>query len=971
MKYSMDLLIFAACLSPLYAQSQVQQDWANHYASGLAPGDDGMTDIVVDPASGNIYVTGYMANNTLGQDYFTAKYDASGAQLWAARYNGPVNGNDRASAICLDIAGNVYVTGRSLGLDGTLDYATIKYNSVGVQQWAVRFEGANNSNDEAHQLAIDNLGNVFVAGISGPRLSEEYLTLKYNQVGIKQWLAHYNGLSYGSRNIAGIGIDDLGNVYIAGSFGTIKYDNFGVQQWVANNLDPFLFRPYFANAIALDDSANVYVAGSGFLNASVWNYITIKYNGHGKRLWTATYQLAGKMLLDEQARALTIDDSGYVYVTGTGGGMNNNNYDYVTIKYNYAGVQQWTALYNGPENKSDDATALAVDKFGNVHVTGNNGFDFATVKYNRNGVQQWAAQYNGPRNGVDQVASLAIDKTGNVYAGGKTYGGLVVPFVVAGIIDTYDFSLVKYNREGIKEWEKIENGSASFELPASLAVDGAGNTYVTGTSCGLNVDRDFATIKYDKDGIQNFATRYHGAIPGSPSFDQAKTLNLDLFGNVYVTGLSNSGTTDDYTTVKYNPNGTQEWVARCNFQGHQINEPTASFIDAAGNIYVTGYSVNLASGTGSDFATVKYNLNGVQQWIARYGDTQKPNNLARAIIVDGKGNVYVTGLSRTNTGENEDYVTVKYNSNGIRQWAVRYNGPGNWHDRPAAIAVDRSGNVYVTGFSSTTSAFDYVTIKYNSNGVQQWLANYTELKPNSDDRATALLVDQAGNVYVTGASDRDNVTIKYNSNGIAEWVARYNSIYEGLYGNFAFALDSSGNVYVAGTTIKENISTSTTDIVIIKYNTTGVKQWVARYNGPGWSDDYAKGIALDRFANVYLLGWSIGDGWKTYTTVKYVQSTVDVSAQKPNQPYAYSLLKNYPNPFNPSTTIRYAIARPGHVTLKVFNLRGQEIATLVNENKFAREYEIQWNPTEAPSGVYVYRLQAGDFVQTRKLILLR
>jgi hypothetical protein len=88
-------------------------------------------------------------------------------------------------------------------------------------------------------------------------------------------------------------------------------------------------------------------------------------------------------------------------------------------------------------------------------------------------------------------------------------------------------------------------------------------------------------------------------------------------------------------------------------------------------------------------------------------------------------------------------------------------------------------------------------------------------------------------------------------------------------------------------------------------------------------------------------------------------------------PTDYALYQNHPNPFNSSTTIHYAIPTTSYITLKIFNLLGKEIATLVNGKQSAGKYEVQWNSVDLPSGVYVYRLEAGDFVATKKLILMK
>jgi hypothetical protein len=86
-------------------------------------------------------------------------------------------------------------------------------------------------------------------------------------------------------------------------------------------------------------------------------------------------------------------------------------------------------------------------------------------------------------------------------------------------------------------------------------------------------------------------------------------------------------------------------------------------------------------------------------------------------------------------------------------------------------------------------------------------------------------------------------------------------------------------------------------------------------------------------------------------------------------PSSFALLQNYPNPFNPSTTITYELPRTATVSLRIFNTLGQEVASLVNERKEAGYYQATWNAT-MPSGIYFYRLQAGEYVETKKMVLL-
>src|SRR3990170_813631 len=152
-------------------------------------------------------------------------------------------------------------------------------------------------------------------------------------------------------------------------------------------------------------------------------------------------------------------------------------------------------------------------------------------------------------------------------------------------------------------------------------------------------------------------------------------------------------------------------------------------------------------------------------WVRRYNGPGNSSDYAYAIAVDGSGNVYVTGQS-IGSGTYNDYATIKYYSNGDTAWVRRYNGPGNLDDVAYAIAVDGSGCVYVTGWSvGSGTGYDYTTIKYYPNGDTAWVRRYNG-PANGADLARAIAVDGSGSVYVTGLSSGsgtsyDYATIKY------------------------------------------------------------------------------------------------------------------------------------------------------------------------------------------------------------------
>jgi hypothetical protein len=338
-----------------------------------------------------------------------------------------------------------------------------------------------------------------------------------------------------------------------------------------------------------------------------------------------------------------------------------------------------------------------------------------------------------------------------------------------------------------------------------------------------------------------------------PYNGQAQTIAVDASGNVYITGTRDFGLGHEYATIKYDSAGQQQWVAPYNGPGGD-DFGRAIAVDSFGNVYVTGYSRSFAGGD-FDYATIKYDSSGQQQWVARYNGPANSYDMADAIAIDSTGNVYVTGA-----GGLDEYATIKYNSDGQQQWVTRYNGGV----AATTIAVDGSGNVYVTGGGQG----DYGTIKYNSSGQEQWVATYNG-PGNGDDYAFSLALDSLGNVYVTGQSvgsgtSWDYATIAYTASGQQQWVARYNGPGNDIDVAQALALDDSGNVYVTGFSTGVG---SAYDYATIKYNFGGQEQWVARYNGPGNTDDAPYAMALDDLGNVYVTGY--GGTTHDYTTIKY------------------------------------------------------------------------------------------------------
>ena len=438
---------FLAILTLIYfltgnAFSQVLEEWVARYSGPSSFGDEA-TALAIDNL-GNIYVTGFGYVSGPRNDYVTIKYDSNGDTVWVRRYNGTGNDQDQALAIAVDISGNVYVTGESPGTGPGEDYATVKYNSIGEEQWVARYDGPGNYWDTARDIAVDYSGNVYVTGESYG-FGYDYATIKYNSDGDTVWIRRYHG-SGGEDYGRAISIDDSGNVYVTGSsvglstsndYLTIKYDSTGEEQWIAryngtgNGYD-------YARAMAVDDSGNVYVTGRSADTTNSADCTTIKYNTHGEEQWVARYD-------DIETNryigwAIVVDNNGYIYVTGEGYNSSTEE-DCITIKYDMNGDTVWVRRYNGTDNTEDYGRAVAVDNYGNVYVTGesrgyNSSYDYVTIKYNPDGLQDWIMRYNGPANYIDKSVSIAVDDAGNVFVTGTS----------EGVVTGNDYATIKYSQ---------------------------------------------------------------------------------------------------------------------------------------------------------------------------------------------------------------------------------------------------------------------------------------------------------------------------------------------------------------------------------------------------------------------------------------------------------------------------------------------------------------------------------------------
>ncbi len=422
------------------------------------------------------------------------------------------------------------------------------------------------------------------------------------------------------------------------------------------------------------------------------------------------------------------------------------------------------------------------------------------------------------------------------------------------------------------QWIMRYDGEASGRDEAvAVAVDHSGNAYVTGSSIGPSGTRDYLTLSYDPWGRIRWVARYNSGGDDSPTAVAANPV-----GHVFVTGRSNGMDAGfDYLTVAYDSTGTLRWARRYNGAGNGDDEATALCLGPDGSPYVTGRSVVLD--TGFDYMTLHYNTDGDLLWQARYDDPMgggfTNEDTPTAIAVDSLGRAYVTGYSDHHPFYVDfGYATVQYDIDGTERWVARYDGQG--YDYARALVVDSSSHVYVTGNTLTSENYsDILTISYDEDGNERWRSQY-DGSAHLTDAGFAITLDASQqHIIVAGFTTkqdwtRDVCTVRITHLGQEVWVRTYDGPAGGQDEARAVAVDEFERIFIAGQ--RQGTGTAN-DYMLLCYDPGGNLLWEETYNGTGNGDDVAMAIATDRRWSVTVTGISLGSASDMdYATIRYL-----------------------------------------------------------------------------------------------------
>lgn len=420
-----------------------------------------------------------------------------------------------------------------------------------------------------------------------------------------------------------------------------------------------------------------------------------------------------------------------------------------------------------------------------------------------------------------------------------------------------------------EEWVRTYNGAAGdSDRVVDAAIDANGNFYVCGNANEATLatpDLAFVVVKYNAAGDQVWVARYSADGNQTSSTTSAQAMSVDESGNVFVTGKMNSKS----MTVKFDATGALQWATATAANGWSF----AIGLDAAGNCFVCG-----RGSTANSFQTIKYNSAGVQQWLrTRTGDT------GRTIAVDAAGNSHIAGWIDVGSGFNShrDFLTVKYDTAGVEQWARTYGFSAGSYEMPEAIILDAAGNSYVGG-SVGNGMFGLV--KYDASGTEVW-ARTKEVTNNDSntDGIADLAIDSAGNVIGAGKLGNDLAAIKYKSDGTEVWTRRYQPTGNGFEGASGVDIDGSDNIYVTGDL---DVGSFNGAISTVKYSPAGDLAWAKTYRPANSGDFYAYGkdVGIDAAGNVFVGGERYAGADVDLVAIRYTPApppTVTTTAATP------------------------------------------------------------------------------------------
>ncbi len=466
-------------------------------------------------------------------------------------------------------------------------------------------------------------------------------------------------------------------------------------------------------------------------------------------------------------------------------------------------------------------------------------------------------------------------------------------------------------------------------------------------------------------------------------FAQPDTLWTKTFGGnyrdlgYYVQQTSDGGYIITGVTESYGAGSSDVWLIKTDGYGDTIWTKTFGGIDyddgrsvqqtTDGGYIIIGSTWSYGSGS-DDIWLIKTDTNGSEEWNRTFGGSANDKGFSINQTIDG--GYIIAGW--TNSYGVSDVWLIKTDAIGSEQWNRTFGG--SWDDFSYFVQQTTDGGYIITGYTYSYGPgwADFWLIKTDSFGNEEWSKTFggSEL-----DMGYSVQQTSDGGYILTGytesygAGSRDVWLIKSDATGDTVWTKTFGgSSYEEGY---SVQQTTNGGYILTGYT--ESYGADSTNVWLIKTDALGDTVWTKTIGGSGADGCYSIQQTTD--GGYITMGYTESYGAGSYDVwlIRIAPDTgfVEITDNLTLIPSSFLLRQNYPNPFNASTTITYKIPLSTVVNLSIYNVAGNRVETLVNEHKNSGYYSVEWNASEFSSGLYFYQIEAGEYAETKKCLILK
>lgn len=473
-----------------------------------------------------------------------------------------------------------------------------------------------------------------------------------------------------------------------------------------------------------------------------------------------------------------------------------------------------------------------------------------------------------------------------------------------------------------------------------------GGYAVAGKTVWVGGNTDIYIIKLNSSGNM----QWNKTIGGTAN-ESGSSIIQTTDGGYVVAGstISFSAGQLDIYIVKFDYNGNIQWNKSIGGTG---TDGASSIAQTTDDGYIIAGTTNSFGAGGYDFYIVKLNAAGSLQWCRTVGGAAY--DLAHSIIQTTDGGYAVAGASSGNV------CIVKLDANGSLQWNKSVGGPSV--DEGYSVIQTSDGGYAAAGMTGSfpLGDYNYYIVKFDSSGTVQWTRTVGGALA---DFGSSLIQTTDGGYAMTGWADSFSggmYVVKLTPEGIFQWGKSIGASSQGE----CIIQTTDGGFAVVG-------RSSPSDIYVVKLdangNTCGNFTSPTAISGSGGTVTSPSLIVTNPSPTVTAPVPTTS----TSGALTSVCTFVGLSNISNNIPQKHELCQNFPNPFNPNTKIKFQLPHGGFVSFTIYGIQGSEIITLLNEQLKPGTYEVEWDAANYPSGVYFYNLTAGDYSETKKMMLIK